>query len=114
MYIIFHHHNYYIVRPPCRSDKVEVLTGKEVTLEYRRMVGVMHGGYMCTLTAHTPPASRVISLSCNHCGVTAAMAKENNPMVYMQRVEGGTDAGKVSLQIYIVVLSPFILFSICQ
>ncbi|KAK3874599.1 hypothetical protein Pcinc_020491 [Petrolisthes cinctipes] len=74
----------------CMSDQVAVVTGKEVKLEYLRQVGGMHGGYVCTLTAHSPPLPQI---SCDMCGVTADMEKR----LYHQgvlRIVQGTNADR--------------------
>ncbi|XP_071550912.1 chymotrypsinogen A-like isoform X2 [Panulirus ornatus] len=77
----------------CRKAEIGARSGKKVVVRYHRVLGLVHGGYVCTVTASSPAASKKLTSSCVTCGVTAAMEMEANRND-AQRVVGGVAARK--------------------
>lgn len=79
-----------------RNDKAPVRRGAEVTVQYERGIGGIHGGYVCIVAAElTLPPRLSEDPACASCGVTATMDQAEDGARSVLRVVGGQDATEV-------------------
>ncbi|KAG7158595.1 tryptase-like [Homarus americanus] len=76
----------------CRNDEVKPRTGKVVVVQYRRLMGGIHGGYVCTVVTSYPETPANLASPCITCGDVAVT--DETTRFSVQRIVGGLAAEK--------------------